>query len=831
MAGYVNIVLGDGVSYFRYAYVNGSGTRVPASGYTIARGNVNVYCDHLWVDSLGINGSYTYPWLASYTNTSRFASGTGYKYSGYDDSVSVNVYPTSSATSSSPARITYSATEDVTEYTYYYRVNLYLDGSLEDYYFDYATTTASTGYNISLSSARSNFSIGSDWVFDSASGGNRCTYANGYFTVTSTSNSSRSVCNIYYTTPPKGWAKLSIGSGIASVQYAYVNANGNRIPSTGYNTTTSNLLVQCDHLYIYSVTYADGYVAPWNASYNSSSYFASASYKPTSGDGTVSANIYPSSSTSSAYPATITLSGTIITYTYYYRIQLYVDGVRQDYYDGTAVAYADTGTSISIASARSHFSISSTWEAADPPATAGNACTYAQGYFTITSMNSGSRSVCNLWYNTKTYTYYYRVNLYVNGTLQDYVNKSTTTTVSTGINVSLSTAQGYFDIQDNWAFSYAEAGDNCAYDRGYFTITSTSSSSRSICNLYYTITSYTYYYRVQWYVDGVRQSYHDDSATVTSSNGTNISLATAQSYFSIDTNRYTFSEATAGNACTYSRGYFTVTSTNSSSKSVCNIWYTTNTYTVGASTTPAYSAMFKALYVNGTTGVKTVTYGGSAVLSYEMNYGYDFDGWYSDSGLTNRVGTGATYTVSNVTANTFIYAKAKKKTYTCAASSSGYGCCFSSVSVSKTTAEYNESVTFTANVKTGYVFRGWYNASGTRVSTSTSYSQNITENTTLYARASVEWTYGNKDSSSGLTLKFSGGYQISAEEWTRLQTYINQRRSSNYSYGYTANTGEYLLADLYNDTRKAIGTGSTVTKGQRVSAALLNALITNANNL
>lgn len=914
MAGYANVVLGTGVAYFRYAYVNASGTRIPSSGYTVARGSVNVQCDHLYIDSITPSSGYDYPWRASYSNTSRFSSSTVYKYSGYDSSCGINIYPNSSATSSSPAKVTLSATQATTEYTYYYRVNLYVDGSRVDYYDGYATTESANGYNISISTARSYFTIQDNWEYSYASGGNACTFSNGYFTVTSTSNSSKSVCNLYYITKA-GWARLSIGTGIASVSYAYVTVGGTRVPSSGYNTTTSSFTVQCDHLYINAVTYASGYTTPWNASYSGS--FSGSSSKPTSGYGNVNANIYPSTSgTSSSSPATITLTGSLPTYTYYYRINLYVDGSLNNTYYGNSTVYSSSGTSISIASARSHFTLQSDWVAASPAADAGYACTFAQGYFTITSQDVNNPSVCNLYYNTVTYTYYYRVNLYVNGELKNYVNKSYNSKVSTGYNISLQTAKSYFTIQDNWAFESASAGANCTYAQGWFTITSQNSSDRSICNLYYTITSYTYYYRVRWFVDGTLKDYHDDSRTVDTGSGINISLSTARGYFTIDTNRYTFSYAEGGYMCTYAQGYFTITSQSSSARSICDIYYTTNTYTVRASTTAACSGMFSALYVNGTTGAKTVTYGGSATVSYQLNYGYEFVGWYADASFSTLLGTGATYTVSNVTSdttiyarakkrsytvtatttsaysamfkhlyvdgvvgsnsveygrpstlsyqlnygyefvgwysdsafrnllgtgetytissvteNTTIYAKAKKKVFTCAASKTGYDCCFTSVSVSKTSPEYNETVTFTANVKSGYVFRGWYDSNGNRVSTNTSYQKQITANTTLYARASVEWTYGNKDTATGLKLKYSGGYQISAEEWDRLQTYINQRRSSNYSYNYTASTGGYLTADLYNDTRAAIGTGSTVQKKQRISAVLLNALITNANNL
>lgn len=368
--------------------------------------------------------------------------------------------------------------------------------------------------------------------------------------------------------------------------------------------------------------------------------------------------------------------------------------------------------------------------------------TSSGGTSSTTISNGGSNSIDTTYERTitisatevpTTYTYYYRVKLYIDGSLYDYATDSTTSSASTGTNISLATAQSYFSIGSGYSFSSASAGANCTYSNGYFTITSTSSSSRSICNLYYVTNTYDYLYRVRLYLDGSLDDYVNGSVNTTGSSGY-LTLAQAQAMFSIAA-RYQFSSASAGNSyASYSSTYQRFTLTSTSSRGYCDLYYTT-------------------------------------------------------------------------------------KTYTATASRSGFTCCFSSVTVSKSNPAYGESVTFTANLNTGYTFRGWYNASGTRVSTSRSYTATVTGNITLYARADVQWTYE----------KTEGSYRISAEEWTRLQTYITQRNGA--SFTYTATAGASLSANLYNDTRNGIGTGATVSKGQAITAALLNALITNANNL
>ena len=451
--------------------------------------------------------------------------------------------------------------------------------------------------------------------------------------------------------------------------------------------------------------------------------------------------------------------------------------------------------------------------------------TSSGGTSSTTIANGGSNSIDTTYERTitisatevpTTYTYYYRVNLYIDGSLYDYATDSKTSSASTGTNISLATAQSYFSIGSGYSFSSASAGAYCTYSNGYFTITSTSSSSRSVCNLYYVTNTYDYLYRVRLYLDGSLDDYVNGSVSTTGNSGY-LTLAQAQAMFSIAA-RYQFSSASAGNSyASYSSTYQRFTLTSTSSRGYCDLYYITKTYTVGATYGTGCSGMYSSITVNNA-GSATVSYGNTATWRCTPATGYSFVGWYSDAACTSLVSSNAEYSETIYSSKT-LYAKLQANTYTATASRSGFTCCFSSVTVSKSNPAYGESVTFTANLNTGYTFRGWYNASGTRVSTSRSYTATVTGNITLYARADVQWTYE----------KSEGSYRISAEEWTRLQTYITQRNGA--SFTYTATVGASLSANLYNDTRNGIGTGATVSKGQAITAALLNALITNANNL
>ena len=596
-------------------------------------------------------------------------------------------------------------------------------------------------------------------------------------------------------------ANLKCGTGIAS--YQVFNSSGGVVRTISSKSYVSFSLIEGDYYELGNIKYEDGYSGvKWY--YNSSASYSYENRSTTSPD-------YVLGSSYDRYG--------------YFEATTYIPPVT--YYTCSATYYSGCSNMFSSITVGGESSVqvaagnTATWR-----------CTVKSGYTFLGWYNkAGNRVSTSTTYTVNdiqygrtyyaraqvsSYTYYYRVNLYIDGSLYDYATDSTTSSASTGTNISLATAQSYFSIGSGYSFSSASAGANCTYSNGYFTITSTSSSSRSVCNLYYVTNTYDYLYRVRLYLDGSLDDYVNGSVSTTGSSGY-LTLAQAQAMFSIAA-RYQFSSASAGNSyASYSSTYQRFTLTSTSSRGYCDLYYTTKTYTVGATYGTGCSGMYSSITVNNA-GSATVSYGSAATWRCTPATGYSFVGWYSDAACTSLVSSDAEYSETIYSSKT-LYAKLQANTYTATASRSGFTCCFSSVTVSKSNPAYGESVTFTANLNTGYTFRGWYNASGTRVSTSRSYTATVTGNITLYARADVQWTYE----------KAEGSYRISAEEWTRLQTYITQRNGA--SFTYTATAGASLSANLYNDTRNGIGTGATVSKGQAITAALLNALITNANNL
>ena len=236
-----------------------------------------------------------------------------------------------------------------------------------------------------------------------------------------------------------------------------------------------------------------------------------------------------------------------------------------------------------------------------------------------------------------------------------------------------------------------------------------------------------------------------------------------------------------------------------------------NSYTVTASKGTGISAAT----VNGKTS-DTVQYGGTAQFRATVSDDFTWSGWYEDDQL---VTTTKNYDISIYKART-LQARAAANQHNASASSTGFGCCFSSVKTNKSKFVNGESITFTATLNTGYSFRGWYDSSGNRVSTSRSYTMTGGKSDiTLYARGNFEWTYS----------KSTGTGTISAEEFKRLQTFITQRNSATFSS--QPQVGEAMSAAYYNTLKDAIGWGSTVVKYQAISAALLNALRDNANSI
>ena len=143
-----------------------------------------------------------------------------------------------------------------------------------------------------------------------------------------------------------------------------------------------------------------------------------------------------------------------------------------------------------------------------------------------------------------------------------------------------------------------------------------------------------------------------------------------------------------------------------------------------------------------------VAYGADALgstLTLPTNtaqYTYSIDGWYQGS---TKVSTSATFVPKSVNADVTYEARGIRtiNSYTITVSSQyrdtdGTGNYTTGTSGGSGSGggvgDYGTKKTLTAAPATGYIFDGWYNSSGTRVSTSSSYEVTISGNATYYAR-------------------------------------------------------------------------------------------------
>ncbi len=123
------------------------------------------------------------------------------------------------------------------------------------------------------------------------------------------------------------------------------------------------------------------------------------------------------------------------------------------------------------------------------------------------------------------------------------------------------------------------------------------------------------------------------------------------------------------------------------------------------------------------------------------NAGYSFDGWYNASGT--KVSSSATYVPTSKTTATYT-AKFTENQVTITYSTEGQGGVVSSTSetVNVVTGTVKGS---TATANTGYVFDGWYDANGNKVSNSATFIPTSKTTTTYYAKFSFAILYGDID--------------------------------------------------------------------------------------
>ena len=128
----------------------------------------------------------------------------------------------------------------------------------------------------------------------------------------------------------------------------------------------------------------------------------------------------------------------------------------------------------------------------------------------------------------------------------------------------------------------------------------------------------------------------------------------------------------------------------------------------------------------------SVVSGDSVTFTAQLNEGYPFDGWYSDSSYTTLVSTANPYTTTT-TSDTTLYAKATKISYSVGVGNAEHG----TATVSANTAHYGDSVTFTFTPEDAtWELYGWYSDEGLTqlVSESNPYTHSVTGNVMLYPK-------------------------------------------------------------------------------------------------
>ena len=195
-----------------------------------------------------------------------------------------------------------------------------------------------------------------------------------------------------------------------------------------------------------------------------------------------------------------------------------------------------------------------------------------------------------------------------------------------------------------------------------------------------------------------------------------------------------------------------------------------------------------------------VQYGGSASSTATPNTGHSFTSW------SNGVQT-AKLNVTNVTADATYTASFDVITYSISYIA---GTGIASVSSEGEAVEHgSDAVGSTATLATGYDFDGWYNAGGTRVSTSLTYAPtNVTSSQTYTAKGTLKTfsvtgtsQYRDTDSTGNFTTGMTGG---------------SVTGSGTYDYGEeatlkaTAETG-YTFLGWYNSGGSQISTSTSYT--------------------
>ena len=462
---------------------------------------------------------------------------------------------------------------------------------------------------------------------------------------------------------------------------------------------------------------------------------------------------------------------------YPYNIYVYVDGDRLNDFDKSSSSNLNSTINLSAVLSSGLYS------------------EHVFDYYTIgTSTNKYRQDSVVLTADTTTniYAYFktlypYNIEVYIDGTLSGIYGASDANNQFSTINAYSILGSTLFD---GFAFQYYRKGTSTTNYTDYTSISLTSGTTTTI-KMYFK----TYYgYDISVYIDGDRISNFDVSSTKNTNSSINLYTVLGATLFSPP---YQFSYYTVGTSSTQNTTYNSV-SLKPNVITYIYAYFETIKYvvtlkhytgdTLAETTThyvnPGSTFTFSPGYVRTYTGyhyVNTTNTSGTVVTSQTINQDTLFNMNYAID----------TFTI------TFQHYRGDKL-YT----------------TTTTTANYGSTITV-ANYKIETIPNCVLNTVS-----STSIS-NITSANTVQLYYKFEWT----------NPKVKGnGFNILASEWTNLQAFINDQRTTQYSFS-AVKRGDTFTADLYNEIVDAIGTGNQVEHGKKVTATLINALRDNANNM
>lgn len=141
--------------------------------------------------------------------------------------------------------------------------------------------SADTSYSVNVSYNSTNSAVGATWV--------------GRKTVRTSSGSGGGGSTDYY-----GTVTFTVGDGIAYANVAYIDSEGDRIPSSGYKKSYGGTYQDIKKFYVDTVSLEDGYEFPWKAIFGGRYTQGTNSDRTSGNTRDVHINIYPDSGKSAS---------------------------------------------------------------------------------------------------------------------------------------------------------------------------------------------------------------------------------------------------------------------------------------------------------------------------------------------------------------------------------------------------------------------------------------------------------------------------------------------------------------------------------------------------